>query len=222
MSARDPDTGQFVSGGDLDAFDRLEQQGWRLNLSVPAAELDGTTTEAYGEDVRIDGAAIYDAEEFLDRDEIGVLLWVDHRLITYGLSTASADSTVRAHMEISYSPERLAAARFGLTDTVADIDSSSGVATVNRSAATSGFNSQDLVGPTLLAVGGNGVTDGAAGVGAGLTAGWDNYEGPPWVEQVSDVRDTLFVNGAIEAQNASDHAAHADLRGWHIYGVMEI
>lgn len=217
MPHRDPKTGKFVSG-DRDDFDRIEQLHAVDTLSVPAADLDGATGQNFGEESRYEGEELYDFEEVLDRDEVGVMLWQAQQIVVYGLSTSTADGTVRGAVELSFSPSESFQFNTGGTT---DLDDQTGTGFAIESGEQFFSDTGDVIGRHLQAVGYSPFSDGATGVGGSGGAGIDSWEGPILVDPVVDDRDSLFHNGVIEAQNVADASVHMDLAVWTVLGAME-
>lgn len=187
------------------------------HLDVAAADLDGLTGRGYGEDATYEGIPLYPVDDLLDRDELAVMLWAEHRMGAGFASTATADSTIMAATEISSSPE-VSGALDPISGGEKEVDSQEGdfVIFTQVDKAITG----DLVGRVLAAMGFGPITDGAGPGGAG-TEGTDWWEGQPAAVPTFDPRDTLYMNGAIDISNAADLSAHVDVRGRHVYGVLE-
>lgn len=219
MPHRDPETGKFTAN-EHDDYDRVEEQYFGLHLSVPASDVGGQTGQTFGQDGSFEGLLAYDAEVFLDRDEIGVMLWAEHNLVTGILSTQTADGTVSAILEVSAAGDRQVSAFAGASD-IAD---ASGDFTVETGNAIAGgeVNTGDLVGRPLHAIGYGPITDGNASLAGSGSAGEDEWVGSPAAEPVWDVRDSIFVNGIMEQSNVSDAALYAQIQGRHVFGVMEV
>lgn len=216
---RDPQTGKFVSSRDHD-FDRFEQLHAMDTLSVPAADLDGNTGQHFGEESQYEGRELFDFETVLDRDEVGVIQWQAQQIVVYGLSSSTADGTVRGAAEFSFSPSnshilKVASASEDLDDQTGSGFDIEGVDTVFSS------DTGDTVGRTLQAIGYSPFSDGATGVGGSGGAGIDQWEGPVMIDPVVDDRDSLFHNGAIEASNVADASVHMDVSVWTALAVME-
>lgn len=181
--------------------------------------MDGTTGQTLGETSSFEGVRLYEVADVLDRRQLAVLLWARHRLVVYIGSTQTADGTIRANFEVSTSPNQNIAN--GVDAGAGAIEDQGGTEISLEVNPQEDSDTDDVIGPSLLAVGFGPITDGTNGVGGAGTAGFDDWEGPVMVEPVFDSRDELFVNGQVEASNVSDAAIHADLETWHTYGIID-
>lgn len=216
---RDPDTGEFISEDDLESFERIEEVNEQVHLSVPASGVGGQTDQGFGQEGTFEGLLYFNLEDILDRDEIAVLLWAEHRLWLTSPSTQTADGTVSALMELSASPEASAIADDPLTaGDLADIADTGGDFTVEHD-STSADTGADTVGRPLNAIAHSPFSEGA-GAGGGGTPGDDEWVGQPYAEPVFDIRDDLFVNGYMEHNNISDASLYARITSRHVWGVQ--
>lgn len=218
MPRRDPETGKFVQGGS-DDFDRFEEAYSTQNMTVAAADLSGGTGEQWGEDTSFENVDIYGVHEILDRDELGVLVWAEHYLAAYAKSTMTADSTVRAAVQISTSPDRESGVAEGTGPEGSDISETTGDFPIQLDPAFAVDN--NTIGRGLHSVGFGPGSDGASGVGVGGSVQADWWEGNPWANPVFDDRSTIFMNGVIEQNNISDGSISVDVATRHVYGVLE-
>lgn len=224
MPQRDPETGQFLSGGsagDFGDYDRIDQIHNETDLTVPAADLEGGTAEGYGEGMLFEGVELYDAETVLDRHEVGVVLWAAHRLAIVTPSTQTADGTARVASEWSFSPSVSSGtgaveASTPIEDTM--VQTGNGF-TINRDSSVD--DTADVLGPSLAAFTYSPFSDGVNGLGGAGGIESDSWEGSPVVDPVVDDRDSIFLNGAIEASNIADGSISVDVRTWHVIGVLE-
>lgn len=220
MPHRDPQTGQFVSDNSNSmGYDDIEVVSATGAFTVAAAQLDGSTGQGYGQASEFEGVEIVDYDEVVDRNESLVLLSASHRLTVSGVSTSTADGTVRAEIEVSASPSLQAASEVVLDGGVADV---TGDFNIGNGGQTFD-DSIDVLGRPLLAIGTSPFSDGGSGVGGAGTAGEDSVElrNPPGAMAEFHPRDELFVNGVIEASNVSDASITVEYSVQHIYGVVE-
>jgi len=219
MPHRDPQTGKFVAGSSDSDIDRMEQLHASSTLSVAAADLDGGVGQAFGEQDTFEGVLLYDFEQALDRDEVGVIQWQAQHITVYGTSTSTADGTVRGSVEFSLSPD-LSRGVQAVQATQPVDDQTGNSFTIDRSPEVRTVTG-DVLGRHLTAVGFSPFSDGTSGVGGSGGAGTDAWEGPILVDPVVDDRDALFANGAIEVSNVSDAAVHVDIDVWTAMAVIE-
>lgn len=199
-------------------FDRFESVYFEGQFSAPAADLGGQTGQGLGQDATFEGFDVFDVGEVLDRRDIGIPVWCRHQLWAYIGSTQTADGTVRADLEISLSATRKVAQPVG--DNITDVADTSGDFGVDVNSEDF-LATDDLVGPSLEAVGHGPITDGTNGVGGGGTPGKSEWEGNPMLPPILDAGDDVFFNGALEHSNVSDAAIHADIDAWWVIGVLE-
>lgn len=223
MPHRDPETGRFLAGDSGPDVDRFEEMYSQDHYNVAAADLDGGTAQDFGEDQRISGKEVYSLEQPLDRDELAVLMWAEHHITAYFASTASADSTIRAAVEISAAPEREVVDELGTAGNVSlDSDiSGGGQFTLEVDEGLGGVQSADLIGRPMQCTGFGPITDGTNGVGGAGTEGQDWWEGQPAADPTFDARDDVFTNMVVQISNASDLSAHIEVSVRHVFGVME-
>lgn len=212
VPARDPETGQFVSG-DGATFDDIEVASFQATVGVQAADLGGGTAFPSGSNDEFEGLLLIDYDEIVDRNESLQLLYAEHSISVYPNSTETADGQARGYAEVSASP---ALTMSGEIQTGDDIE------TANVVGEAEFDDTIDLVGRPLQAVGTGPFSDGSTGVGGGGSAGEDAVEIEHLPEEAGRFhpRDELFLNGVLEAWNVDDSGIHLDLVGQHIYGVV--
>lgn len=220
---RDPETGKFVSdpgdGGSHAQFNDIEVATFQHSIGLDAGSLDGTTGFDGGDGGTFEGLELIDYDELVDRNEELVLLGGSHHLAVYGSSTSTADGTVRGAAEVSASPSRQ----------VVPLDASGFVGDqtggVQRTTPQDAVldDSIDLIGRMMAAVGFSPFSDGTTGVGGSGGAGEDTVELGPMPAEMARFhpRDELFLNGALDTWNIADASVHLDVKGQHVYGVIE-
>lgn len=215
MAARDPETGQFVSGGAAAQYDDIEVVSIQADVGVQAADLDGSTGFVSGQTFDAEAVPLVDYDEVVDRNEELHLLQAQHHLVAHVNSTGTADGEVRAYVEISTSPTRQVSPTINASAGGGDLDA--GV--VGRPDSD---DSIDVIGRPLLAVGFGPFSDGATGVGGGGSAGRDSVDMGPLPREIGRFhpRDDLFLNSEIRVWNIADRGVHLDLQGQHVYGVV--
>lgn len=217
---RDPETGQFLSGQDLPDFGRFEEVYASEKVRVPAADLDGTAANHLAEDEVFRGVQLYDVDELLDRDELGVLIWAEHALDVFLAATATADGTMWGGIEVSASPEPSGINFLMTSSNLNEIDDQSG-GDFSFDDATASEVTADLIGRYLQAVSTSPIADGTNGVGGSGTPGKDWWEGQPIAAPTFDARDEVYVSGAAEFNNVADNTGYMTLSTRHVFGVIE-
>ena len=204
-------------------YERMEQVHAQNHLSVPAADLDGDTSYIFGEESEYEGLELADFGDILDRDEVGIVQWVSHRLDVAIVSTGTSDGTARVAAELSFSPAASPAFTNVRSQGRSDYADQTGVNFTIEALDPEGTitESGDVVGSVLTAYGTQAFSDGATGVGGSGVPGSSEWEGPVMVDPVVDDRDALYSNGVIEVNNVADAAVHVDVSLWASLGVME-
>lgn len=218
MPHRDPETGKFVSTADsVEEFDEIEEVHGQALMTIAAANLDGSVGQTFGQEASFESEPLYSLDtEILDRREVAVLIWAEHRLDVYLKSTATADGTVRAAIEVTTSPDLHPSEGVDAPNTVEEQDTGP---TIDIDMEIE--QDAEHIGRVLNAVGFSPITDGTNGVGGAGTAGFDTWEGAPMASPVFDDRDDILMNGFIETSNVTDNAVGVDLTVRHVYGVLE-
>lgn len=211
MAVRDPVTGQFRSAVQ-ENYDDIEVASWLTHLGVQAADLTGTTGFG-GQTDEWENHQVVDLDDILDRDEAADLIAAYHRVVVFQNSTATADGTVQAHVEVATSGNRLLGPAMGNTDAVGGAGDVVGT--------TTSQDTIDLIGRALTATGHAPFSDGATGVGGGGSAGEDQValSFPPGRLGQFHPRDEVVLNGRFAAWNIDDAAIHVMVSGQHWYGV---
>lgn len=222
MPHRDPETGQFVADA-VSKFDHLEMATWSLPLSVPAADLDGTTQQFYGENALMEGQLVVDWDDVFDRHAVGRIIRAMHRVWLQPTGTQTADSAAFGIFEISSSPA-LQAVTDAPNATLDGADFSDGPGAAGdfdiqvSPDATVFDDTIDLLGRPLNVAAQGPFTDGTNGPGGAGSAGEDDLMWDP-ISYDIDRRDELFVNAIMGAQNISDGPIGAYLVGQYVVGV---
>lgn len=217
MVHRDPKTGKFQSGPDIED---VEYANFQVDLLIAAADLDGTAGPDYPDAVKFEGIQVYDVEELIDRHERAVMLQAAHSLSVYLPSTATADSSVRASVEISANPSLAVAHDMNIGQT-SPVEDQEGSLPGDALEFENHFDdTRDVLGRVLQSQGGGGFSDGATGVGGSAGNATDSDRFEPVDFDVDD-RDEFYVNGALEVSNAADQGAAAIITGQHVYAILE-
>ena len=214
MAARDPETGQFVSGGTAQ-YNDIEVVTFGAETGVKAADLDGTSTYG-GEANTFEGLEIVDYDDIVDRNEELVLLGAHHRLSVFANSTATADGTVSASVEVSASPS--------ITDPTATVVNAESESFDDSDVVGQGQSDDtiDVLGRPLVATAGAPFTDGANGASGSGSSGEDavHVSMAPMEFGRFHPRDELFINGKFRSWNIDDQGIHLNVTGQHVYGVL--
>lgn len=213
MSARDPETGQFVSSDSQ--YDDVEVVTFSANVGVEAANLDGTATFE-GEAYEFEGLELVDYDSVVDRNEELVLLAADHRASTFANSTATADGTVTSSVAISASPALTMATAAAANASNAVFDSGETVGQARRD------DTIDIIGRPLSSTAGAPFSDGTNGSAGSGSAGEDSVSVSMAPAEYGRFhpRDELFLNGKFRVWNVDDQGVHVAVTGQHVYGVL--
>lgn len=216
MPARDPQTGQYVSGSSgSSGYDDIEVVSFSANIGIPAADLDGTAGFA-GEAATFEGLQVLDYDTVVDRNEDLTLLTANHKMSVFSNSTQSEDGAVVAAVEVSADPSLTAVTNFAANASQSDIPDSDivdGQATQD--------DTIDLLGRPLVAMAGGNFSDTATGVGGAAGEGRDEVyvSMPPAEFGRFHPRDELFLNGKFRVWNVDDAGVHVSITAQHVYGV---
>lgn len=214
MPGRDPETGQFVSGGGQ--FQDYEVATTQVVITIPAEDLDGTTGSGFPDGDVFEGIEVFDYDELVDRNEELHLLRAAHGLTVYSNSTSTEDGSIRGSVEVSSSP-----ARQGSRGAPGQGGSTAGAdGIVNFD--TQKTDSIDLIGRVLTGFAGAPFSDTTTGVGGAGSAGEDREVlagGMPGSLGRFHPRDELFLNGVLECSNIADAGIGLTVDIQHVYGV---
>lgn len=210
VAARDPETGQFVQGSAGVDWRDVEPLHFADSYGIPAADLGGGTGFGGGERSESTGNSVIDLTEIIDRDEVAELLLAEIMVAGYIQSTATADGSMRSHVEVSTSPA------FRVPQpTTNNVDAEpgpQGTDVIDRFELGVDVTDDVICRPLTVAAG-NSFSDGATGVGGASGAVVDRAirswtaGGAP----VYDDRDEIFVNLAMENWNMDDNAIYTDV-----------
>lgn len=216
MAARDPQTGQFVSG-DTGQWEDIEVVSFQAGIGIEAADLAGDTGFNSDDGTTFEGGLLIDYDDVVDRNETLVLLRASHTLAAYINATQTADGITVCAAEVSASPSLSAAG-----DVRTATSDPEGIDDPGVVGALDSDDTIDLVGRPLRSVAGGPFSDGASGVGGagGSAIDHETIVHPPRLMAEFHPRDELFLNGEIEVWNVDDAGVHLDLRGQHVYGVV--
>lgn len=217
MVHRDPETGEFRSGP---AIEDVEYANFQLDLLLEAADVDGTAGPDYPDAVKFEGIQLYDAEELIDRHERAIMLQAAHSLTVYLPSTATADGSIRASVEVSANPSLAVAHDLNVAQTSPVADQQGSLPADALEFELHFDDTRDVLGRPLQSQGGGGFSDGATGVGGSAGNATDSDRFEP-VDFDIDDRDEFYANGAVEVSNTADQGAAAVLTGQHVYAILE-
>lgn len=212
--ARDPQTGQFTSGQSRAVdFDLYDVQHFRREVSISAADNDGSTGEFGGQRRQTEPFDLMQAGGGINRGWVLDLVRLDVRLLAWINSTQTADGTVQATMAISTGgqgallSDSVSASGSGVIASDPTFDELSNI-------PRGGDVDADVL-TYLTAIGFGPITDGAAGVGGAGTVGededrliFDPDEGPTFGHD-----DDITAELEIAQWNVADAATHATLLG---------
>lgn len=219
MPQRDPSTGKFVAGGDVEHFDDLEHQTLRRHFSISAGNNDGTTGQFGGQTRTIENAESEKIAGGLSRGEVAELVAVQVKLRAFINSTQTADGTVRGAMELSTdtSPIMLSDAQ----KTAGDVTANDGT-TVDYAAW--GDTSPEVL-AFLESVSYGPITDGTNGVGGSGTSetiekvvpyrAW--FGSGPTYDRHNDLNEHLLIT----QWNVADAATHLDYEASLLWDIRE-
>lgn len=217
MVHRDPESGQFVADRH-DQYDRIEEVATNFRMRGIAADLVGTTNNAWGEEATFDGEFVYDVDEVLGRDELGVMIWAEHYVSHTVTATQTADSTALWQLEIG-THETRAVAESAEAGDYSDVGNPGG--DFNAEIKIDNVSTDiDLIGPILTSMAQPSFAEGA-GAGGGGTPALLEWVGAPAHDPTFDARDDIQANGVVRIQNVSDATWHGECTLRHVYGVME-
>lgn len=218
MSARDPETGQFVSSKDSDYdWDELEIQHVSTNYGVPAADLSGATSFAC---TSITAASEKEWEPAggISRGELAELVALQHVINVYINSTETADGSVVGQLIVSTEDDTQGVGN--LPGGFDDIGST--VIDQDEMQVTTDPAHVDI----LEAFGTGPFSDGASGVGGGGSAGqhakslnfkaWGGF-GPTY-----DVHSEFRGHPQFSVWNVDDAGIHMDYEGQFLWKVHEV
>lgn len=214
MAVRDPETGQFVSGGGSPVtYEDIEPVHYHADFSVEASELGGGTGQNYGNNGGYRFTA-FDMDEVVDRNEMGVLLRHSGKLTVTAPSTQTADGTVRAEATVTTAENPPQVHTTGGYIAVDDQLGFGGL-TVDVAEESGASDTIDPLGRKMVATTGGQFSDGATGVGGAAGEGDDSIEMMwpfMWAPRISD-REEVNIAGVLEASNVSDASIHAEISG---------
>lgn len=193
----------------------MEPVHFDQDFSVAADELDGSTTQNFGQNVSYEEVELLELADVIERDEIAYLLGVSAKHVAYIKSTATADSTVRSAQAILTSPN---SGIYDGTSGYEAVDAQNGTMELDQSTTQANgpaWNSDSVIGRPMLSIGFNPFSDGATGVGGGgsISADWIDMHWSAGNGPLFDHRDTVWLGGIVENQNCDDASLHVETRG---------
>jgi hypothetical protein len=198
-------------------YDDIEVATFGAQIRVNASTLNGSANQDLPNGAAFEGLQLIDYDELVDRSETLMLLTAEHRLDAYANATGLSDGTVRAEIEISASPVTQAAAAVQEDAETPVIGGSS------ARARSTMDDSIDIIGRPLLDVTQAPFNSTQSGLGGGGSSSGDRTQlrRPPAELAEFHPRDEIFANGFVECSNVDNQAIHADINGYHVYGVLD-
>lgn len=203
------------------AFDDIEVVNFLAEIRIDASDVtDDNTISGDTEDFE-DGDPVVDYDEVVDRNEELRLLEAQHRMVAFvnggeDATPSTQYGVVAVAAEVSASPARSDIARTGTQP---------GGTTFSGNAIGRFFTDDtiDIIGRPLAAKTGQDFSDTTNGAGGAAGGADDAYVTTMFPGEYGRFhpRDELFVNGQIRMWNMDVAGVGVDVRGQHVYGVLE-
>lgn len=218
---RDPETGQFVSGGgslaDILHRSDIEVATFEASLTIPSTQT-GVTADDF-----IEGQEVYQLDEILDRGERGVMLAASH---VFNVGLVDLDNTAPTEVGRVYALAEVSTAgviQVG-TDPTTQGQPSTEIAgrDGNFDAASNPRfdDSLDLIGRPLTVEMWQGFRDAVDQAGGGANNQQDRWDGVP-ADPVFHPRDEVEYNTRVGLDNVHDPGVIMRVNGQHVYRVEE-